>query len=210
MSDKRKDYALPPPSPPIQSRLQSAGVRTVSIGKVADLFAGVGFDETHKTGSNAEGIAAIISALGEVKGDRIAKRSNTNPYVHAFPYDHGGSTRTTAATYIWANLISFDQDFGHRNDPGGFGRALEEFDAAVPQLLAALPEDGALVITADHGNDPTYPGTDHTREHVPLLYYRPGVPGRDLGVRATFGDHAVTVGAYFGLGGIVTGTTFLD
>ncbi len=110
-------------------------------------------------------------------------------------------------TFVWANLVDFDQEFGHRNDVDGFARALEEFDRALPTILDALPEDSRLVLTADHGNDPTTAGTDHAREHVPVLY-RNGQAGRALGTRATFADHAATVAAYFGVPFDGPGTPF--
>ena len=180
LSEKRKDFALPPASPPLQTLLQAHDVRTVAIGKIADLFAGVGFDEVHKTTSNADGIDVTLEAI-RTSGD--------------------------IPTFAWTNLVDFDQEYGHRNDPDGFARALEAFDRRLPELLRALPEGGRLVLTADHGNDPTTPGTDHSREHVPLIVY--GMPPRDLGLRSSFNDHAATVAAYFGLPpGIVPGTPF--
>ncbi len=172
LSEKRQDYAIVPPVPPIQAVLQAAGVRTVAIGKIGDLFAGVGFDDTHKTKSNAQGIAQTLAQM------RILASSNL-------------------AAFVWTNLVDFDQEYGHRNDAPGFARALEAFDAALPDLLGALPADGRLVITADHGNDPTTPSTDHNREYAPLLVC--GEKPRDLGTRATFADHAATVAAYFGV-----------
>ena len=109
-------------------------------------------------------------------------------------------------TFVWANLVDFDQEYGHRNDPAGFARALEAFDAALPGLLAALPDGARLLVTADHGNDPTTPGTDHNREHVPVLLA--GGSPRALGLRPSFAHHAATVAAYFGVTG-VAGTSFL-
>ncbi len=173
LSDKRRDFALQPPAPVLQQRLQSAGVHTISIGKIADLFAGAGFDATIKTSGNSEGVIAIVDAIREYK-TRDPKRD----------------------TFVWVNLVDFDQDYGHRNDPDGFARALEQFDAALPSIRAELPSDSALVITADHGNDPTFPGTDHTREYVPLLVYGVGAC-RDVGTRHSFADHARSVLAYF-------------
>ncbi|NNE70315.1 MAG: phosphopentomutase, partial [Rhodothermales bacterium] len=142
LSDKRKDYAMAPPAGTVQSTLQGHGVTTVSVGKVADLFAGVGFHEQIKTGRNAIGIEKLVDRIRAWDG---------------------------SPTYVWVNLIDFDQEFGHRNDPAGFAACLEEFDRALPEIRAAMPSNGGLLITADHGNDPTYPGTDHTREYVPVL-----------------------------------------
>ncbi len=173
LSEKRRDFALAPGSPTLQERLQGVGVRTVSVGKVADLFAGAGFDESLKTGRNDVGIQTLLERLRAWDG---------------------------TPTHIWVNLIDFDQEFGHRNDPQGFARSLEEFDRALPAIRAALPEGAGLLLTADHGNDPTYPGTDHTREYVPVLLFQPG-PSIDLGLRASFRDHAATVLAWFNVPG---------
>lgn len=167
ISSKRKDFAREPDKPALQDHLQEVGVRTVSVGKVADLFAGRGFDETVKTASNDEGVRATMR--------QIAK-----------------ALEAERPTFIWVNLIDFDQEFGHRNDPSGFARSLEAFDAAIPRLTDVLPHESRLVITADHGNDPTTPGTDHSREYVPLLYYGDPSP-RPLGTRRSFRDHAATV-----------------
>ncbi|MEM6784088.1 MAG: phosphopentomutase [Bacteroidota bacterium] len=172
ISEKRRDVALPPPVPPVQARLQAASVRTVAVGKIGDLFAHVGFDTVMKTRYNAEGVAATLAAMETAAAG-------------------------TTPTFVWTNLVDFDQDYGHRNDPDGFARALEAFDAALPALEAALPDGARLVLTADHGNDPTTPGTDHTRERVPLLML--GGPPQALGTRGTFADHAATVAAYFGV-----------
>ena len=113
---------------------------------MADLFGGVGFDELNKTGANSIGIAQTIASM------RAAATSGE-------------------PTFIWTNLIDFDQEYGHRNNPSGFAKSLEEFDQALPSILEALPHGSRLLISADHGNDPTTPGSDHSREFVPLLYY---------------------------------------
>lgn len=182
ISAKRKDFSRRPESLTLQEALQRGGVRTVSVGKVADLFGGVGFDESRKTGSNAVGIAKTRAAIRE-------------------------AVQSAHPTFIWTNLIDFDQEFGHRNNPGGFARSLEEFDRALPSLLEALPPGSRLVITADHGNDPTTATTDHSREYVPLLYY--GSSGEaSLGTRPTFADHAATVSQYFGIKYLCRGSSF--
>lgn len=181
IAEERKDFSRVPDRPPLQDVLQQHGVRTVSIGKIYDLFARRGFDDAIKTKSNAEGIDATL--------DRIRSHDGT-------------------PTFVWTNLVDFDQAYGHRNDPDGFARALEQFDAAVPTLLDALPADSRLVITADHGNDPTTPSTDHSREFVPLLYVDGTTPGRDLGRRPSFNDHAATVTDYFGAEFDTRGTAF--
>lgn len=182
ISEARKDFALLPPAPTIQAQLQDQGVTTVSVGKIGDLFANDAFDVFRKTRSNAEGISETLAAIREA----------------------------TPRTFIWTNLVDFDQLFGHRNDPEGFGKALEEFDRAVPELLAALPAGARLAITADHGNDPCFPGTDHTREIVPILLVEKDGPGwRHLGERATFADHAASVAAHFGIDYSGSGESFI-
>jgi phosphopentomutase len=171
LSAGRKDFALRPSSPPVQEMLQRHGIRTISVGKVAELFDGVGFHESYKTTSNADGLARTLSLM---------RASAAGPQL----------------TFIWVNLVDFDQEYGHRNDPLGFARALEEVDQRIPELVSALPPGGRLLLTADHGNDPVTPSTDHSREYVPILLYDGGL-GRDLGTRSTFSDHAATVAAYF-------------
>lgn len=182
ISEKRRDFSLLPPRPPVQAVLQEQGVRTLSVGKIGDLFAGVGFDAIHKTASNDEGIAETLRLMRTQGAEDVP-------------------------VFVWTNLVDFDQEFGHRNNPDGFARALEAFDRALPDLLAALPPAGRLVITADHGNDPTTPSTDHSREYVPVLVVGDG-GGRDLGVRASFCDHAATVAAYFGVAFETSGVPF--
>lgn len=178
-SGERKDFSLHP-SGTVQEALQQHGVRTISIGKIYDLFGGVGFDESHKTNANAQGLDETLRCMRSADGQ---------------------------PTFIWTNLVDFDQEFGHRNDPHGFARALEAFDQSVPDLLAALPVGGRLVITADHGNDPTTPSTDHSREYVPLLVVGAGT-GRALGTRPSFNDHAATAAAYFDAAYETEGTPF--
>jgi phosphopentomutase len=182
LSNKRKDFSRLPHLPTLQETLQSAGVRTVSVGKVADLFGGIGFDESHKTGPNQLGIEATITAIES-------------------------AVESGKPTFIWVNLIDFDQEFGHRNNPTGFAASLEEFDRALPDLTRALPQGARLVISADHGNDPTTPGSDHSREFVPLLYYGASGAG-SLGTRSTFADHAATVADYFNVSFKGNGTSF--
>lgn len=180
ISEERKDYSLRPPGTTIQEALQSSGIRTCAVGKIGDLFGGIGFDDIRKTKMNRTGIEETLRQM-----------------EHA-----------TERTFIWTNLVDFDQEYGHRNDPDGFGRALEEFDAAIPDLLKRLSSGSKLVITADHGNDPTTPGTDHSREYVPLLVYGDRTSGTDLGIRSSFNDHAATVAAYFDVPFETEGTAF--
>lgn len=183
LSSQRKDFALPPPVRTLQDQLQEAGIRTLSIGKVADLFAGRGFDSIQKTRSNEQGMEVTLAAIAD-------------------------AGKTEQSVFIWTNLVDFDQDYGHRNDPKGFAAALESFDRWIPELLDKLPKEGGLFITADHGNDPTTPGTDHSREFVPVLWYD-GREGRPVGIRESFADHAATVATYFGLDSQFMGTSML-
>jgi phosphopentomutase len=175
----RRDYSLQPPGVTLLDALAAAGVPRSGVGKVDDLFAGRGITARHTT-DNADGITAVLEWL------------NSAPRGFCF-----------------ANLVDFDQLFGHRNDVRGFQGALEAFDRALPSLLAALQEDDLLFITADHGNDPTTPSTDHARECVPLLVAGARVRGGSVGVRDTFADVGATVAEWFGLSWRGGGASFL-
>ncbi len=181
-SDKRKDFSRLPEQLTVQEALQQAGVTTISVGKVADLFGSVGFDRTTKTGPNSVGIDVTIREIVS-------------------------AAESGVPTFVWVNLIDFDQEYGHRNNPGGFAASLEEFDRSLPSLLDALPEGARMVLTADHGNDPCTASTDHSREYVPLLYYGSGSQV-DLGTRSTFADHAATIADYFGVSYLCQGSSF--
>jgi phosphopentomutase len=150
-------------------KLMERGLRTVSVGKVDHLFAKRGFTDMVPTRSNAEVIARTSEqAASDISG------------------------------LIFANLVDFDMLWGHRNDPEGFRKGLEEFDEALPMIMERLKADDMLVVTADHGNDPTTPSTDHSREYVPLLVYGKNLrSGVDLGVRSTFADLGATIGEVF-------------
>jgi phosphopentomutase len=178
----RRDFALTPFEPTLLDVLTGAGVPVVAIGKIEDLFAGRGISRAVHTTSDADGMDQIEHAL-----------------------------ETTARGLIFANLVDFDTVYGHRNDPPGYAANLERFDL---RLAAFLPRIGArdmLVITADHGNDPTTPSTDHSREHVPLFVYGPAVrAGVDVGVRSTFADLGQTIAELFGVGPLKHGKSFLD
>jgi phosphopentomutase len=178
-TSNRRDYSLAPPEETLLDDLAAAGVPRAGVGKVDDLFAGRSLRARHTT-SNAEGISAILEWL---KGQQ------------------GG--------LLFANLVDFDTKYGHRNDPAGFGRALREFDDALPALRAALREDDLLFITADHGNDPTTPSTDHARECVPLLAFGEPVHPVALGDRPTFSDLGATVAEWLNVGFRGRGTSFL-
>lgn len=175
----RRDYSITPPAETLLDALAKAGVSRAGVGKVDDLFAGRSITSLH-TSSNADGIARIKEWLG-----------------------------TAASGFLFANLVDFDQQFGHRNDVAGFYSALREFDSALPSINSRLKEDDLLFITADHGNDPTTPSTDHARERVPLLVGGMRVVPRDLGERPTFSDLGATVAEWFGLSFRGRGNSFL-
>jgi phosphopentomutase len=176
----RRDYAIAAPEETLLDALAAAGIPRVGVGKVDDLFARRGLDGGH-TKDNAEGVARILDWL-----------------------------RTGPDGLCFANLVDFDQLYGHRNDVPGFYRAVREFDAALPDLIAALREDDLLCITADHGNDPTTPSTDHARECVPVLVVGPRVIPVDLGRRSTFSDLGATVAEWLGVPFRGRGTSFLS
>ena len=175
----RRDYSIAPPDETLLDDLAAAGVPRAGVGKVDDLFAGRSLRARHTT-SNAEGISFILEWLRGGQGGLLL-----------------------------ANLVDFDTKYGHRNDPAGFGRALREFDDALPALRAALREDDLLFITADHGNDPTTASTDHAREFVPLLAFGEPVHPVALGERPTFSDLGATVAEWLNVGFRGRGTSFL-
>jgi phosphopentomutase len=177
----RHDYAMPPTGESLLDRLVDAGHHVSAVGKISDLFAGRGVSESHPTKSDAEGVD-IVEAL----------------------------MVTQARGLIFANLVDFDTVYGHRNDVAGYAANLEQFDARMPGLLDRLRDDDLLVITADHGNDPTTPSTDHSREHVPVLVCGRRIKsGVNLGTRATFADLGQTLAEVFGVGALAHGTSFL-
>ncbi len=177
----RRDFARPAPVPTLLDRLSAAGLPVVAIGKVDDLFAGRGITEAIRTKSDAEGMDAL---------EAIAA------------CDTGG--------LVVANLVDFDSVYGHRNDPEGYVENLERFDDRLAALLPRLGPGDLLLITSDHGNDPTTPSTAHSREYVPLLAAGSGVrAGTDLGVRSTFADVGQTVAEVFGVERFDTGSSFL-
>lgn len=177
----RHDFALAPFGATLLDRLAAAGWPVIGIGKIEDLFAGRGLTRSTHTGSDAEGMDAIAHALAEV--------------------DHG---------LILATLVDFDTLYGHRNDVAGYAANLERFDARLADLRERLAPGDLLLITADHGNDPSTPSTDHSREYVPLLVSGgPVRPGIDLGTRRTFADVGQSLAAWFGVDALDHGTSFL-
>lgn len=180
-TSNRHDYAMPPVAETLLDRMTAAGHQVTSVGKVADLFAGHGISESHPTKSDADGMDRVDALMA-----------------------------TQERGLIFANLVDFDTLYGHRNDTAGYGANLDRFDARLARLLPRLRPDDLLIVTADHGNDPTTPGTDHAREYVPVLLCGAGVrAGVDLGTRATFADVAQTLAEVFGVGPLTHGTSFL-
>ena len=173
----RKDFAVPPPPGNLLQRAAAGGRQIISIGKVGDIFAHTHTGDEHKGASNDAHVDMTIAAL-----DRLAD---------------GG--------LIFANFVDFDTDYGHRRDVPGYAACLEAFDARLPQIIARLRPGDLAVITADHGNDPTWRGADHTREHAPILAFGPGVTGGPLGRRASFADIGASLAKHLGLAATVRG-----
>ncbi|MDF2789273.1 MAG: phosphopentomutase [Neobacillus sp.] len=165
----RHDYALKPFDRTVMSEMKDAGLDVIAIGKISDIYDGEGVTQSLRTISNMDGMDKLVQTLD---------------------MDFTGMS--------FLNLVDFDALYGHRRDPEGYGKALEEYDARLPEVFAKLKEDDLLVITADHGNDPTAPGTDHTREYVPLIVYSKMMPeGKELRIRETFADIGATVADNF-------------
>jgi len=180
-TSRRHDYSMPPGGPTLLDRLLEAGQTVYGIGKIRDIFAARGLSRYVYTEDNGDGMRKTLQSLDEV--------------------DEG---------LVFTNLVDFDMLYGHRLDWQGFGNALEAFDVWLPSLLDSLQGDDLLLITADHGCDPTTPGTDHAREYVPLLAYLPaGTSGLCLGERQSFADIAATVGEFLGVQP-AAGTSFLN
>lgn len=177
----RKDYSLEPPSRTVLDYLQQNGINTIAIGKINDLFNHRGINVSEYTKSNAEGMKTLLEYVSMV-----------------------------SSSFVFVNLVDFDVYYGHRNDAKGFYEALKEFDDFVPLLLNKLGENDRLIITADHGNDPTTPSTDHSREYVPLLYYGKNKRANNLGTRNTFADVGKTVAEYFKVNTDLFGESFLN
>jgi phosphopentomutase len=178
----RRDFALTPFAPTLLDRVKDAGFPVVAIGKVEDLFAGRGITSAVHTAGDDDGMDQIVSAMAG-----------------------------TPRGLIFANLVEFDTQFGHRNDVAGYAANLERFDRRLADFLPHLGPRDLLVLTADHGNDPTTPSTDHSREYVPLFAIGDRVrPGTNLGTRSTFADLGQTIAQLFGAGELPNGTSFLS
>lgn len=178
----RRDYSVKPPSKTVLNHLAEAGIDVIGLGKISDIYAGEGITRSIHTKSNMDGVDQLLKVLAE-------------------PY-HG---------LAFINLVDFDAKFGHRRDVIGYAKALEEFDVRLPEILDALQEDDLLIITADHGNDPTHHGTDHTREYTPILVYGKTLSqtGGNLGVRETFADVGATIADNFNVQAPSIGQSFL-
>jgi phosphopentomutase len=177
----RRDLALEPPAPTVLQKLAEAGGEVVSVGKIADIYAHVGITRSVK----ASGFTALWDAtLAQVR--------------HA-----------PQRTLVMTNFVDFDSSFGHRRDVAGYAAALEDFDLHIPLLLSLLQPDDILILSADHGCDPTWPGSDHTREHIPVLCFGAKVVPGSIGARATFADIGQTVAAHLGLAPMDYGTSFI-
>lgn len=177
----RRDYAMPPPAPTLLDIAAGDGRAVIGVGKIADIFAGRGVTEVVHAHGNAEVMDAVLDALA----------------------------RAPDGALIMANFVDFDTLHGHRRDVDGYADALEAFDRRLPELVRALGAGDLGVLTADHGNDPTAPGTDHTRECVPVLAFGPGITPREIGPRSSFADVGASVAAHLGLPPPAHGTSFL-
>ena len=181
-TSNRHDFAVPPAGETVLDRITAAGIPVFAVGKIVDLFAGKGITESVHTASDDEGMDQVERAVAE-----------------------------RPSGLIIANLVDFDTVYGHRNDVAGYAQNLERFDARLSELLPSLRPDDLLILTADHGNDPTTPSTDHSREYVPLLAFGARVrAGVDLGTRPSFADLGQTLADVFGVGPMAHGTSFLD
>jgi phosphopentomutase len=179
-TERRKDYSLEPPGTTILNAIKNAGMEVAGVGKIEDIFAHRGLTMSSHTGNNMDGVDAILDFLNQ---------------------DFQG--------LIFANLVDFDALYGHRNNPRGYADALEAFDRRMPEIMAGLRDSDILIITADHGNDPTTPGTDHSRERVPILIVGESVcKNVNLGTRSSFSDVAATIAEILQVGWPGSGVSF--
>ncbi|MDF2988366.1 MAG: phosphopentomutase [Eubacterium sp.] len=176
----RRDFSAEPTSDTVLDKLQQKGMDVIAVGKIEDIFSGKGISEAEHTKSNMNGVDVTLKYM---------KENNKG--------------------LIFTNLVDFDMLFGHRNNPDGYKQALEEFDSRLPEIISAMREEDLLMITADHGCDPTTPSTDHSREHVPVLVYGKNIkPDINLGTRKTFADLASTIADVFGIENVFPGESF--
>lgn len=178
----RKDYATLPPAKTLLDYLKENGREVIAIGKIADIYAHQGITQTVKADGNMALFDATLAAMA------------TAP----------------EGSLVFTNFVDFDSSYGHRRDVLGYAQALEAFDARLPELCSSLREDDLIIIAADHGCDPTFGGTDHTREHIPVLAYGPNVQGKFIGRRDTFADVGQSIASYLGINRLPSGISFLD
>lgn len=177
----RRDFALSPPEPTLLDRNQAAGNQVYAIGKISDIYAGQGVTHKIKGTGLAQLVDRTLEAM-EMAGDNAL---------------------------VMTNFVDFDSEYGHRRDVAGYAAALEYFDGRVPEIINAMRHEDLLVLTADHGNDPTWTGTDHTREQVPILVFSPALPAGEIGIRTTFADIGESIARWLGLAPGRHGTSFL-
>ncbi len=180
-TSNRHDYSVPPPKPTLLDKMKASGGEVVSVGKISDIYAAQGITRAIKAAGLEALFDASLSALKE-SGDQ---------------------------TIIFTNFVNFDADFGHRRNVSGYASALEYFDERLPEMMEALGDDDILVLTADHGCDPTWKGSDHTREHIPVIFYGKNVKAGSVGGRDTFADIGQTIAAYHGLPALEFGKSIL-
>lgn len=180
-TSNRRDYSVLPPSPTLLDKVVESGADVISVGKISDIFAGQGISRRYK----ASGIDGLFDTTLEAL--KSAKSGDL----------------------VFTNFVDFDSSYGHRRDVEGYAAALEHFDTLLPRMFAAMDEDDVLILTADHGCDPTWPGSDHTREHIPVLVYGKGVTAGSLGVRESFADIGQSVANYLSIAPLEYGNSFL-
>ncbi|HEY0855061.1 MAG TPA: phosphopentomutase [Devosia sp.] len=177
----RRDFAIPPPAPTLLDRVKASGNQVFAIGKISDIYAGHGVTHKIKASGNMLLFDRTLEAI-EMAAD---------------------------GAFIMTNFVDFDQEYGHRRDVAGYAQALEAFDQRLPELIAKLRPDDLLVLTADHGNDPTWRGTDHTREQVPIMVFSPSLSAGTIGIRRTFADIGESIARWLGLAPGPHGKSFL-
>ncbi len=163
----RRDYSVTPPQDTVLDYIKEAGKKVYGVGKISDIFNGKGISESVHTEDNMDGVDKTVDAI-KMNFDGL----------------------------VFTNLVDFDSKFGHRRDAVGYGKAIEELDKRIPELIEAMGEDDIMLLCADHGNDPTFTGTDHTREYIPVVVFGDKVRSVDLGIRKTFGDIGATVAEF--------------
>ena len=178
----RRDYSVLPPAPTLLDVLAKDGGEVISIGKISDIYAHQGITQKHK----APGLMNLLEKTSEVMKSAPDR------------------------SLIFTNLVDFDEKFGHRRNPVGYAKALKEFDDYLPTILNQLKADDVLMITADHGCDPTFPGSEHTREYVPVIAYQAGMSNTPLGERNSFADIGQTLAQWFSLSALDYGDSFLN